>query len=87
MTTQQKRKGYFGQFGGRFVPELLVPALQQLEDAFEFVKGDLKFNQELDDLLKNYVGRPTPLTKCQNYFRPYSLTPIPSLWGTRWYMY
>lgn len=63
----ENRKGYFGQFGGRFVPELLVPALQQLEDAFEFVKGDITFNQELDDLLKNYAGRPTPLTKCQNY--------------------
>ncbi len=61
------RKGYFGKFGGRFIPELLVPALQQLEDAFEFVQQDLAFNAELDDLLKNYAGRPTPLTKCRNF--------------------
>ena len=61
------RKGYFGKFGGRFIPELLVPALQQLEDAFDFVQQDLAFNAELDDLLKNYAGRPTPLTKCKNF--------------------
>jgi len=49
------RKGYFGKFGGRFIPELLVPALQQLENAFEFVKTDPAFNTELDDLLRNYA--------------------------------
>ena len=66
-TTTQNRKGYFGQFGGRFVPELLVPALEQLENAFYAVKNDKHFNKELDDLLKNYAGRPTPLTRCKNY--------------------
>ncbi|NNM13288.1 MAG: tryptophan synthase subunit beta, partial [Gammaproteobacteria bacterium] len=65
--TAQTKKGYFGEFGGRFIPELLVPALQQLEDAYQFVKTDVAFNAELDDLLKNYAGRPTPLTLCRNY--------------------
>jgi len=73
-TTTQNRKGYFGQFGGRFVPELLVPALEQLENAFYSVKNDEHFNNELDDLLKNYAGRPTPLTRCKNYLADMPVT-------------
>lgn len=67
VSNAKNRKGYFGEFGGRFIPELLVPALQQLEEAFEFVKTDPVFNKELDGLLKNYAGRPTPLTLCRNF--------------------
>lgn len=70
----QIRKGYFGKFGGRFIPELLVPALVQLEQAFEFVKTDAVFNAELDELLKNYAGRPTPLTQCKNFLADSPLT-------------
>jgi len=70
----QIRKGYFGEFGGRFIPELLVPALVQLEQAFEFVKTDAVFNAELDELLKNYAGRPTPLTQCKNFLADSPLT-------------
>lgn len=51
----------FGKFGGLFVPETLVAALEELEAAFIKYKEDKKFNDELNDLLKNYAGRPTPL--------------------------
>ncbi|MBS3158353.1 tryptophan synthase subunit beta [Candidatus Woesearchaeota archaeon] len=51
----------FGKFGGLFVPETLVAALEELEAVFIRYKDDKKFNDELNDLLKNYAGRPTPL--------------------------
>ena len=54
-------KGHFGQFGGMFVPETLMTPLQDLAKAYEEAKVDPAFQAELDDLLKNYVGRPTPL--------------------------
>jgi len=55
------RRGYYGQFGGRFVPETLIPALQQLEDAFLEAREDPEFQRELDYYLREYVGRPSPL--------------------------
>ena len=58
--------GRFGRFGGTYVPEILVPALEQLEDAFLGARDDAGFNRELGDLLANYAGRPTPLTRCRN---------------------
>jgi tryptophan synthase beta chain len=56
----------FGPYGGIFVPEILVPALEQLEDAFVEARGDPLFKAELESLLTHYAGRPTPLTRCQN---------------------
>jgi len=64
MTTERTlpdEKGYFGGFGGRYVPETLVPALYELEKAYHSVKDDEKFNRELQYYLKDYVGRPSPL--------------------------
>ncbi len=58
--------GRFGRFGGCFVPEILVPALEQLEAAFLDAQDDAAFNEELNGLLANYAGRPTPLTRCRN---------------------
>ncbi len=58
--------GRFGRFGGAFVPEILVPALEQLEAAFLDSEDDPAFGAELDELLANYAGRPTPLTRCRN---------------------
>jgi len=60
------KKGYFGKFGGQFVSETLMPAVQELETAFYKFRDDSKFKQELNDLLKDYAGRPTPLTYCPN---------------------
>jgi len=53
--------GRFGAFGGRFVPETLMDALNQLAEAFEQSKGDPEFQARLNDYLKHYVGRPSPL--------------------------
>jgi tryptophan synthase beta chain len=58
--------GRFGRFGGCYVPEILVPALEQLEAAFLDAQDDPEFVAELNDLLANYAGRPTPLTRCRN---------------------
>jgi len=55
------KKGYFGEYGGSFVPPQLQTALDQLEDTFEKYKDDPDFNQELDYYLRQYVGRPNPL--------------------------
>jgi tryptophan synthase beta chain len=55
------RKGYFGIYGGRFVPETLMPALKELEEAFLKSKKDKEFQKELNCLQKTYIGRPTPL--------------------------
>lgn len=57
---------YFGEFGGMYVPQILMPALQQLEQAFVSAQSDPDFQQEFQDLLTNYAGRPTPLTLCRN---------------------
>jgi len=54
-------KGYFGNYGGRFVPETLVPALDELAAAYEKAKADASFWSEFDSLSREYSGRPTPL--------------------------
>jgi tryptophan synthase beta chain len=56
--------GRFGEFGGRFVPEALVPACEELETAFADAWGDPGFRSRLDGLLRHYGGRPTPVTEC-----------------------
>jgi tryptophan synthase beta chain len=58
--------GRFGRFGGCYVPEILVPALEQLEGAFLEAEQDAAFQAELNELLATYAGRPTPLTLCRN---------------------
>ncbi|MDP3742308.1 MAG: tryptophan synthase subunit beta [Candidatus Micrarchaeota archaeon] len=64
-------KRYFGEFGGMFVPEMLVPALQELETAFEKLKTDNKFEHELHTLLHDFAGRPTPLYHAANLSKKY----------------
>lgn len=54
-------RGYFGAYGGRFVPETLVPALDELTTAYEAAKADASFWAEFDALSRDYSGRPTPL--------------------------
>jgi tryptophan synthase beta chain len=56
--------GRFGEFGGRYVPETLVPACQELEAAFREAWADQSFRDELDALLADYAGRPSPITEC-----------------------
>ncbi|MEY2968364.1 MAG: tryptophan synthase beta chain [Actinomycetota bacterium] len=61
--------GRFGQFGGQFVPETLVPACQELEVGFREAWNDPSFRAELDHLLRTYAGRPSILTECNNLGR------------------
>ena len=61
-----KSSGRFGSFGGAYVPEILVPALEQLEEAFLAAREDPAFRAELHSLLEHYAGRPTPLYECRN---------------------
>jgi len=56
--------GRFGEFGGRFVPESLVLACEELEEAFRLAWGEAGFHAELDGILRDYAGRPTPVTQC-----------------------
>jgi len=58
--------GYFGSYGGVFVPEILVPALEELEGAFLDARDDPGFASALDGFLRDYAGRPTPLYACRN---------------------
>ncbi|HET9696846.1 MAG TPA: tryptophan synthase subunit beta [Terriglobales bacterium] len=60
-STTTKTVGRFGPYGGRYVPETLMAALQELEAEYEKAKADPGFQHELDALLKNFAGRPTPL--------------------------
>jgi tryptophan synthase beta chain len=60
------KNGKFGEFGGRFIPETLVPAVEELEEAYLKFKDDKNFRQELDYYLKEYAGRPTPLYFAKN---------------------
>ncbi len=75
----QSLSAYFGDFGGQFVPEILLPALEQLETAFTDAQQDEAFQAEFRGLLKNYLGRPTPLSLCRNL-------PLDSPNGTKIYL-
>jgi tryptophan synthase beta chain len=59
------RRGFFGEFGGKFVPETLMAALDELESAYRTVKRDRAFRTELNQILADFVGRPTPITEAR----------------------
>jgi tryptophan synthase beta chain len=63
------RPGWFGEFGGQFVPELLVSPLEALEQAYHAARADPAFGRRLDQLLADYAGRPTPLYHCERLSR------------------
>ena len=67
MTTVPDRHGYFGTFGGKFVPETLMAALDEFESAYKKLKRDKAFRAELADVLTEFVGRPTPLTEARRF--------------------
>jgi tryptophan synthase beta chain len=60
-TSLPDKRGYFGQYGGRFVPETLIPALDELEAAYADAMADASFTAEFERLCRDYIGRPTPL--------------------------
>lgn len=64
--TVSARSGRFGKFGGRYVPEALMAALIELEESYRKISRERTFTRELNSYLKNFAGRPTPLTYCPN---------------------
>ena len=60
------KERHFGTYGGRYVPEMLIPALDQLEKAYFDIKDDRSFKNDLNNLLHHYAGRPTPLYFAEN---------------------
>jgi tryptophan synthase beta chain len=68
-----KTKGKFGRFGGQFVPEVLMPALEELEQAYERFKKDPGFKAELDYYLQDFAGRPSPLYFARSLSKKYGL--------------
>jgi tryptophan synthase beta chain len=67
MTTSAVQTDRFGIFGGRYVPETLIPAIDELERAYDAARNDPSFVAELEDMLTNYVGRPSPLTEAPRF--------------------
>ena len=67
MTALPDRHGFFGNFGGKFVPETLMAALDEFELAYKKLRRDKSFKLELDDVLRDFVGRPTPLTEAKKF--------------------
>src|SRR4051794_41720934 len=63
---QPSADGRFGEFGGRFLPESLIPACAELEAAFTDAWADPAFHAEYESVLHHYGGRPTPVTQCPN---------------------
>ncbi|HEY9874674.1 MAG TPA: hypothetical protein V6D12_14635, partial [Candidatus Obscuribacterales bacterium] len=78
-TQQPDDLGRFGRFGGKYVPETLMPALSELEAAFQKYRNEPDFQQELNQLLRDYVGRPSPLYFAErltsHYARPDGSSP------------
>ncbi len=65
VTNVPDERGYYGDFGGRFVPETIIPALDELSVAYQDAMADAEFQQRLMDLHRTYTGRPTPVTYAQ----------------------
>ena len=65
--TEANELGFFGEYGGQYVPETLMPAIIELKRAYKKAKNDPKFQQKIAYYLKDYVGRETPLTYAKSY--------------------
>jgi tryptophan synthase beta chain len=69
----KKQRGKFGRFGGQFVPEVLIPAVKELEQEYERFRDDPEFKQELDYYLQDFAGRPTPLYHARRLGEKYGI--------------
>ena len=67
------QEGYFGEYGGKYVPETLMLALSELESTYLSVKGDLDFQKEIDKDLSSFVGRPSPLYFAERLTKKYQV--------------
>jgi len=68
---QVNKKGYYGEFGGSFIPEMLYPNVEELRQNYLKIMGEPDFQKEVNQLLKNYVGRPTPLYFAKRFSEKY----------------
>lgn len=73
-TFDVNEKGYYGQFGGAFIPEMLYPNVEELRDNYLKIMAEPDFKEEFDALLKDYVGRPTPLFHAKRLSEKYNTT-------------
>ena len=71
-------KGYYGRFGGAYIPEILYRNVKQLSEAFRHYMDDEEFNAEFDRLLRDYVGRPSPLYRASRLSERYGPKSISS---------
>lgn len=72
MSYHVDEKGYYGEFGGAFIPEMLYPNVEQLRQAYLIMTAEPEFQSEFNELLKDYVGRPTPLYFAKNLSKKYN---------------
>jgi tryptophan synthase beta chain len=72
--TNPNEHGYYGDFGGAFIPEMLFANVAQLKSRYLEIMDDQNFKEECNDLLKNYVGRPTPLFLAKRLTEQYGTT-------------
>jgi tryptophan synthase beta chain len=72
MTYHVNEKGYYGEFGGAYIPEMLYPNIEQLRQSYLTISAEPEFQAEFHDLLKEYVGRPTPLYFAKNLSKKYN---------------
>lgn len=74
MSYQVNDRGYYGDFGGAYIPEMLVPNVEELKENYLRIIGSEKFQSEFNDLLRNYAGRPTPLYHAKRLSEKYNTT-------------
>jgi len=74
MTYSINKQGYYGEFGGAFIPEILYPNIHELQSQYLSIIEDAEFKKEFDALLTNYVGRPTPLFLAERLSEKYKTT-------------
>ncbi|UYZ60663.1 tryptophan synthase subunit beta [Hymenobacter latericus] len=74
MSFQPTARGYYGQFGGAFIPEMLYPNVEELREQYLSILADPDFQQEYQQLLRDYVGRPTPLFRAKRLSERYGAT-------------
>lgn len=80
---QPDRKEFYGKFGGQFVPETLMTAVLELDKAYRQAKADPSFKEELDQLLKDYVGRETPLYYAERLTKHFGGQFVPETRGSQ----
>ena len=72
MSYHVNEKGYYGQFGGAFIPEMLYPNIEELRQKYLSIMAEPDFKAEFDQLLKSYVGRPPPLYYAKRFSEKYN---------------